>query len=89
MRSTRLELDCVSIHHSHLTIHVMSTDEELMIARHTVMPLAAHSGRAPLSPVGATPANPAARAGSPYASRPYRVICSEAGLPLSKTLISI
>jgi acetate kinase len=44
MRSTRLELDRVSIHDSHLTIHVMPTDEELMIARHTVMPLAAHSG---------------------------------------------
>jgi acetate kinase len=50
MRSTRLELDCVSIHHSHLTIHVMSTDEELMIARHTVMPLAAHSGERPSRP---------------------------------------
>jgi hypothetical protein len=41
MRSTRLELDRVSIH---LTIPVVPTDEKLMIARHTVMPLAAHSG---------------------------------------------
>jgi hypothetical protein len=60
MRSMRLELDRVSIHDSHLAIHVLPTDEELMIA-HTVMRLAARSSRAPLSPVGATPANPAAR----------------------------